>query len=739
LRECIRELYETHDVGVSFLSLYHMEKQSTQDFKLFWVSVLLLFLELLIIRWLSAELRIFAYFHNLLLIICFLGIGLGCALPRKNPPLLLSLAILGALVFFVYCPWNLGFLSLSRITLYLGNLKDFIIWYQAASTGLQKIRELALGIGMLALLAIGIIYLFVPFGQMLGELLKESERPLRAYTINILGSLAGIVLFTVLSFLSSPPVYWFAVFFVIVLVVLPVKESRKLLLPSALLMVATLAVLFSRDFRGREGEHQEIWSPYQKLEVKPLDYKTAQDVVRVGYIINVNSVPYQQAVNLSYDFVRSHPHIYGFTSPEMLKFDHYNLPYLFGKHLDEVLIVGAGTGNDIAGALRNGAGHIDAVEIDPVIIDVGERLHPEQPYASERVTRINDDARSYFHRTKKKYDLIVFGLLDSHTLSSNLSNVRLDNFVYTQQSIEEASTLLKPEGALVLIFDVRDHFIGQSLYGIMNKVFDYPPLCFRLKDTVRGWGGSVFIGGNQLTISQTIMKYPVLSRLTDPSFSKAGASKAIPTDDWPYLYLNGRWIPSLYYIIFGLLLLISVVLVRRNFSGLNGINWHFFFLGAGFLLIEVQNVSKLALLFGATWMVNSIIIGAIMIMILLANYYVSLKAIESHGPYYVGLAFSLLLIYFFPLGKLAAMPFWSKAAVSGIVLSIPIFFAGVIFAHSFRKAKQLNAVFASNLIGAMLGGMLECASFVIGIKALLLLALLLYFLSYVSVMRKAEA
>ena len=141
-----------------------MKEQSKQDFQLFWVSVLLLFLELLIIRWLSAELRIFAYFHNLLLIICFLGIGLGCALPRRNPPLFLSLGILASLVFLVYCPWDLGFLSLSRITLYLGNLKDFIIWYQAASTGLQKIRELLLGIGMLALLAIGIIDLFIPFG-----------------------------------------------------------------------------------------------------------------------------------------------------------------------------------------------------------------------------------------------------------------------------------------------------------------------------------------------------------------------------------------------------------------------------------------------------------------------------------------------------------------------------------------------------------------------------------------------
>jgi MFS family permease len=713
-----------------------MGKISRHDFQLFWVSVLILFLELLIIRWLSAELRIFAYFHNLLLIICFLGIGLGCAIPRRDPPMVIPLAILGAIVFSVYTPWSLGIFSLTRITAYLGNLKDLIIWYQAVSSGIQKTWEILLGVGMLALLSVSIIYLFAPFGQLLGQLLKESERPLRAYTINIFGSLLGIMLFTFLSFLSSPPSYWFALFFFAIMILLLSEGRKNLFLPSMALMAITLALLLAREHRAARAEREEIWSPYQKLEVKPLDHKSESNVVRLGYVINVNSVPYQQAVNLSYEFVRANPHIYGFSSPEILKFDHYNLPYLFGDRLDDVLIVGAGAGNDIAGALRNGALHVDAVEIDPVIIDVGERLHPEQPYASERVTRINDDARSFFHRTRKKYDLIVFGLLDSHTLSSNLSNVRLDNFVYTLQSIEEAGNLLTPAGVLVLIFDVQDHFIGRSLFSIMTRVFENPPLCFRLKDSVRGWGGSVFIGGDFQTVGRTMAKYPFLASLIDTSFAEAGPPGAIPTDDWPYLYLDGQRIPSIYFIIFALLMLISVALVRRNFSGSKGVNWHFFFLGAGFLLIEVQNVSKLALLFGATWMVNSIIIAAIMIMILIANWYVSMRPIRSHAPFYLGLALSLLLIYFFPLGRLAGLSFLPKAAVSGGLLSLPIFFAGVIFAHSFQQSKELNTVFASNLIGAMLGGMLECASFIVGIKALLLLALLLYVLSFAALARK---
>ena len=702
------------------------------DYRLFLISVILLFLELLIIRWLSAELRIFAYFHNLVLLICFLGIGLGCAHSQRTMSFLVPMVILGILVFLIDSPVNLGIFSVRNITSYLGNLRDFVIWYQPTSPGGARIWEIPMGIAMLGLLTVGIVYLFVPFGQMLGQLLGESKRPIRAYTINILGSLAGILLFTLLSFLSSPPPVWFALFFVSVLALLFIERERKLILPSSVLMAAMLGLLLWHSAREQDVEKQVIWSPYQKLEVMPLDKEVASGTVRAGYVINVNSVPYQQAVNLSYDFVKSNPEVYNFRSADRLKYDHYNLPYLFGSDLQEVLVVGSGAGNDVAGALRNGARHVDAVEIDPRIIDIGKKLHPEHPYDSQRVEIINDDARSFFHRSGKQYDLIVFGLLDSHTLSSNLSNVRLDNFVYTLQSIEEAKHLLSPDGVLVLIFDVADQFIGKSLYEIMTRVFNTDPLCFKLRYGIRGWGGSVFVGGNETTIARTMSRYPFLHTLIDRSFAGSESGHQYPTDDWPYLYLSGRSIPSLYFIIFGLLLAISLAMVRRNFSGLKGIDWHFFFLGAGFLLIEVQNVSKIALLFGATWVVNSIIIGAILTMILLANYYVSAVKIRSHSPYYLGLVVTLVAIYFFPLGRLAAFPFLSKAIIAGGLLSLPIFFAGIIFAHSFRTSSELNKVFASNLIGAMVGGMLECMSFIIGIRALLLLALLLYLLSLIA-------
>ena len=49
-----------------------------RDLEIFSVSFLVLFLELVLIRWIGTEIRIFAYLGNLVLVVCFFGVGLGC-------------------------------------------------------------------------------------------------------------------------------------------------------------------------------------------------------------------------------------------------------------------------------------------------------------------------------------------------------------------------------------------------------------------------------------------------------------------------------------------------------------------------------------------------------------------------------------------------------------------------------------------------------------------------------------
>src|SRR5260370_28374816 len=107
-------------------------------------------------------------------------------------------------------------------------------------------------------------------------------------------------------------------------------------------------------------------------------------------------------------------------------------------------------GNDVAAALRNGADRVVAVEIDPLILALGRRLHFEKPYGSPRVRAGLDDARSYLQNGHERFDLIVFSLLDSHTTSSHFSNIRIDNYVYTIAALAAARPLLAPDGALIV-------------------------------------------------------------------------------------------------------------------------------------------------------------------------------------------------------------------------------------------------------------------------------------------------
>src|SRR5262249_32794546 len=147
----------------------------------------------------------------------------------------------------------------------------------------------------------------------------------------------------------------------------------------------------------------------------------------LGFEVQVNQDSHQQALDLSGRFDR----VADLATRRRI----YDEPYRFGVNGD-VLIVGAGTGNDVAAALRAGARSVDAVELDPVILEIGA-AHPEAPYRDARVRTVNSDARGYLRRTDRRYDKIVLGYLDSHSLFSAMSSVRLDNFVYTKEFFRE--------------------------------------------------------------------------------------------------------------------------------------------------------------------------------------------------------------------------------------------------------------------------------------------------------------
>jgi len=708
------------------------DSKSSIAFRLFIVSLASLFIEIMVIRWISTEIRIFAYFKNLALITCFLGLGFGYATSSRYKTMWGTLVSFSALVLAVRTPFVSEEKQLFRRLTELLSFEDFFVWGAGKDASLDRI---ALGLGLLLVLLGIIAWTFVPIGRYLGRLFEQSPGRIGAYSINIVGSLLGIWLFSLLSYFCAPPVVWLVIGLLLLLPALWHSRAQLagLTIVVIISLLSTLAIPASKPTIMRaqgkitaisKPEKKVIWSPYQKLTYKDFALETGRpgDKPEFG-MIEVNNTFYLFIFNLSEKYVSKFPDLF---PPGELAFDYYNVPYRFFPDPKDVLIVGAGGGNDVAAALRNTDATVDAVEIDPKIFALGKGHHPERPYFSTRVNGIIDDARSHFKKSKRKYDLIIFGLLDSHTLASNYSNVSLDNYVYTYESFLDAKRHLKPGGVVVVSFGFSN-WIGRRIAKSLEAAFGYWPITFKCFNPLyRGTGGEVFVTGSQKTLVETIRSDPDLKRYIERHHSDFKSDLKPNTDDWPYLWIKERKIPTLHLLVTGLLAMVSVIgagVAVRQGRKLDG---QFFFLGAAFLLLEVHMISKLMLLFGSTWIVNTFVITGVLTMILGANAYVARVEFRDLGKYYLLLIFSMLFVYALPVDRLFVSNFLVRGVIAGIIFTFPLFFAGVIFAANFKVCENAPGALGSNLLGAILGGLSETLSFVLGIRSLTLVALAFY-------------
>ncbi|MGH9650957.1 MAG: hypothetical protein ACRD3I_10860, partial [Terriglobales bacterium] len=174
-------------------------------------------------------------------------------------------------------------------------------------------------------------------------------------------------------------------------------------------------------------------------------------------------------------------------------------------------------------------------------------------------------------------------------------------------------------------------------------------------------------------------------------------------------------------ILMGIAVLMARPVLRLNQPG----SWQFFFLGAGFLLLETQMISRLALYFGTTWLVNSVAISGILVVLVLANLYVARRDVRSLIPWYGVLVASLLVTYLLPWQSLP-YPTRTVGVLLGLAYCVPVFCAGVIFTDCFRHSSARSTAFGANIVGAVAGGLAQNVSFIIGLKALLLLAAVFY-------------
>lgn len=669
------------------------------------ISFLALYAELVVIRWLASEVRVFAYFKNLPLMASFLGLGLGCARWRSRFRLFPWFPLLFGLLCLVSAyaePLELTRLRFPDHSVYL--------W---SAEGALPLAQAVKFVGIILAIFFLVVANFAALGEKIGELF-EAFPPLSAYSINVVASLLGILAFSAIAFAQWPPLLWVAA-----AVALSAWFFHRPLFLAAL--AATLVLVA----RAPGGAH---WSPYYRIDFSPLRIETPAEPARdvqVGYNLDVNRDFHQRALNMSEAFRRQYPAVSDhpiYRHADLV----YNLPFRVAAAQDRVLVVGSGTGNDVAAALRNGARVVDAVEIDPMILDLGRRFHPEGPYGAPGVRVINNDARAFFRQMDGRYDLIIFGFLDSHTMFSSMSLLRLDNYVYTVESLREAIGHLTPRGIIALSFTTdAGEWIGQRLYNTIREAWGQEPLAL----TNGRDSGVTYVAGPGL--DRTIAGRLEGVRPWRPGDLASTDQIRPATDDWPFLYMNPHGRPLAYLVVLGLILGGSWLLIRGSFHARETrFDWHMFFLGAAFMLVEVKSIAELSLLFGSTWLVNSAVFSGILLMILAANGVVAWRLGTGAAVHYGWLGATLLVPYLVGLGWLNAWPFAWRAAIGALATSLPIFFAGMVFATSFRKVKEPSAALAANMFGALIGGMLEYASLLWGIRSLTLLALLLYSLSW---------
>jgi len=686
-----------------------MPQSRPNVYRLFVASCLTLFAELAVIRWLSTEVRIFAYAKNLALLLCFLGFGVGCALASKRIYWWRSIQAVLALILLVRNPWSARmFEGLSQT---LGAGQDIAIWVTGTTRNWPDFVLAAVIVGVLFFLLTSI---FIPLGQVVSREMDAAQNRLRAYSWNLAASLSGIALFFLLSLRALPPTLWFGL---VLLGFALLQDNRGRRLAVAACIVPAVLLLHEKA----TTDHFTLWTPYQRVDVQHYHFKNNGEWK--ASVIGVNHVSYQTIVNLSAEFLSRHPDLLQQPVDE----SPYNLPFRFTVANPSVLIVGAGTGNDVAAAVRSHSRSIDAVDIDPAILKLGH-THPERPYDSSTVITHLADARAFMKRTDKRYDLVLFALLDSHTQQSEYANMRIDNYVYTEESIREARNLLSPNGVLFLKFQVDREWLGGRLYALLTRVFGKAPVVF-LAQSNYGTGGTCFVISPSEQVENSIARDSRLMAFVTRQNRTFDRAPTVPltTDDWPYLYQEKRSIPAVFLTLS--ILVIGLALYYRRTISIEpaGQSFLFFFaMGAGFLLLETQIVSRLALFFGTTWQVNGIAIAAVLTALVIANLMVE-RYSQGFNRWWilVGLLVALIAVYLVPFSRIPGSTL-AVGSLAAALFAVPVFFAGLLFACEFRSTRLASAALAANMLGAVVGGLMENLSLVTGLRALLLIAALFY-------------
>ena len=398
----------------------------------------------------------------------------------------------------------------------------------------------------------------------------------------------------------------------------------------------------------------------------------------------------------------------------------YLYPYTYAGAHDDVLVIGAGTGNDVAVALSQGAQRVDAVEIDPALVQIGRDRHPDRPYSDPRVTVHVDDGRAFMERAAGRYDLILFALPDSATIVTGQSALRLENYLFTTQALERARSLLEPGGTFAM-YNYYEPWLLDRYANTIRTVYGTAP-CVQLGPTHGQRQQAVLsLRDDATTGGCTTTWTPRVGEL-EPS-----------VDDRPFPYLGTRTIPSFYLGMLALVLLASLVLVR----------W------VGGPLRQMRAVHR-PLLHGrrvpaARDQERRPVRAALRHDVGGERRRLHGRAAQRAGGGRGGPAGAHRPT---PAGCMSGCSRRSRSpgscratccstcppvprfAVGVTIAFLPIFLANLLFAVRFKGVGSSTTAFGANLLGAMVGGALEYLALILGFNALLVVVALCYSLAF---------
>jgi SAM-dependent methyltransferase len=659
--------------------------------RLLLTSATLLFVELLLIRWIPANVTYVGFFSNFLLMASFLGIGVGILLGRHAPRLVLSPfpVLLLATVFLVYG---------AQLNVQARDASEIVF-------GLDTSNSADVNFVVLPLLIVLVTTLMATLALPLGPLLR-SMPPLRAYAIDISGSMIGIAGFTALAYLGTGPTAWFA-FTGGLLLLLALGNGAT---PWSALGGVAMILVIGASVAVADASH-DVYSPYYRISGYGPDLKHASmnpDDHLPPLFLSVDGIPHQQIWDSST------------AAKSILHRQVYD--WFPDRTFDRILIIGAGSGTDTALALAMGAKHVDAVEIDPELAQIGRDFHPEGVYKDPRVTVHVNDGRAFLNQSRDTYDLILYAVTDSLTLVSSTAGVRLESFLFTEESMREARDHLAPGGLFAMYNLYREPWLVTKLDSMLGDVFGSGRL-LRLgskSSAILAAGPAVdALQGGSPPGSQI----DVVPTVSDPLPRPA-------TDDWPFLYLRTGTIAPYYLAGLAFVLLFAAVAVfgaaRVTATPIRRFSPHFFTLGIAFLLLETKSLVTFSLLFGTTWVVNSLAFFAILASVLLAILINARFRPRSPLLLYGALFLAIAIAWLIPADALLIDPPELRYALSAAIAFAPVFFANLVFTHSFRDTASADMAFASNLLGAMVGGVLEYVALLTGFRTLLVVVGLLY-------------